>query len=192
MHEILKYLQVLSVFYDRICGWQSIKNVFLFQLIVSDRYALAMAGYISPDSYLQFVEEVTGRMLAELVEGQSVPEYAVWNVVVASLRSVDDILCELALGDDVSPSDVALRANLREFARDLLRRALRFVVDDVDDPFGSDHAQCPDGADCNVLQSVLLKALVALDDRAVVTAAFEAFYECSNRVCEDQERCSGL
>merc|ERR1719273_1658880 len=55
-------------------------------LIVSDRYALAMAGYISPESYFGFVEEVADRMLAELVEGQSVPEYAVWNVVVASLR----------------------------------------------------------------------------------------------------------
>jgi len=164
-------------------------------LLVSDRYALAMAGYISPDSFLEFVQRVVAVMLPNTdrsADSAVAIGYApVFVVMAQSLRAIDDILCEVALGPGpMTTANVSLRANLREFAHDVLRRILGALIDDVEDPFGYDD-RCPDGSECKRLQSVVLEALVALNDRAVVTAAFNVFAECSNRECADQDRCAG-
>jgi len=153
-------------------------------LIISDRFALAMSGYISSESYLGFAEEVSDQMLSSL-NGQQVPDYAVYRVLIESLLRIDDILCELALDPDESQMDLALRANLREFTIDFLRNVLSFVVSDITAPFASitNDEQCPDGSDCNELQSLLLKALVTLNDVEVVTAAYNLYFAAENREC---------
>ena len=159
-------------------------------LLISDRFALAMSGYITPDSYLQFLERVTAQMLDTLTVGENVPDYAVFKVIIDSLESMDDILCEFVLIPEANALELSLRANLREFAIDLLRRMLQFVVDDVDQPF-ADSANCPDGSECNTLQSVILSALVTMQDAVTMETAYNEFAECTNRVCSDQERCLG-
>ena len=62
---------------------------------------------------------------------------------------------------------------------------------DMNEPFSDDHEQCPDGSDCNTLQSACLNALVRFNDIEIILHRFTLFYLCDNRVCDDQELCQG-
>ena len=162
--------------------------------IISDRYALMLASYISPESYLDFLQDVVDKMIDAMDDISDY--YPIFNTVTKSLLSIDDIFCELVFdgnGNDQreSADDRALIGYFRDFATSLLRRILDLVVDDLNEPFADDHDACPDNSDCNILQSVLLNALVRLNDRNIIESAYEIFYLCENRVCDDQINCRG-
>jgi aminopeptidase N len=157
--------------------------------IISDRFALMQASYITATSYLDFVRNVVDQMLGDLEKGE-LPEYAIFDVIVASFVYIDDIYCELVF-ENHTPDDKALRGYFREFASDIIRRVLRLVVDDIKKPFRIDHEDCPSNSDCNILKSVCLKALVRFNDYDTLYAAYELFYACSNRVCDNPELCYG-
>eukprot|EP01084_Bolivina_argentea_P085967 155396_1 len=158
-------------------------------VILSDRFALMAAGYISAESYLDFVKTVVRAMINALTD-EDIPRYAVFGEVISSLVYIDDVFCDLALADDYSRDDIALRGYYRAFAVGLLRPLLPFVVGDASNPFlGSN--ECPVDSDCNELQSQLLRALVRLQDAAVIAAANDVYFVCANRVCANQKLCQG-